>query len=94
MQSHIRKGHVYLAVTCHLHTWQNDQGLLRDCGEGRCQATLFSFFHTFHTLDTKISSLRFIFPSLTVKCCTFRMTKGLTPKIHMWCGVILNKLSF
>ena len=29
MQSHIRKVHVYLAVTCPLHFWQNDRGLLR-----------------------------------------------------------------
>ena len=29
MQSHIRKVHVCLAVTCHLHFWQNDWGLLR-----------------------------------------------------------------
>ena len=29
MQSHIRKVIAYLAVTCHLHFWQNDRGLLR-----------------------------------------------------------------
>ena len=29
MQSHIRKVHAYLVVTCHLHFWQNDRGLLR-----------------------------------------------------------------
>ena len=29
MQSHIRKVHAYLAVTCHPHFWQNDRGLLR-----------------------------------------------------------------
>ena len=29
MQSHIRKVHAYLAVTYHLHFWQNDRGLLR-----------------------------------------------------------------
>ena len=29
MQSHVRQVHVYLAVTCHLHFWQNDRGLLR-----------------------------------------------------------------
>ena len=29
MQSHVRKVHVYLAVTCYLHLWQNDWGLLR-----------------------------------------------------------------
>ena len=29
MQSHIRKVFVCLAVTCHLHLWQNDGGLLR-----------------------------------------------------------------
>ena len=29
MQSHIHKVHVCLAVTCHLHFWQNDRGLLR-----------------------------------------------------------------
>ena len=28
-QSHIRKVHACLAVTCHLHFWQNDRGLLR-----------------------------------------------------------------
>ena len=28
MQSYICKVHAYLAVTCHLHFWQNDQGLL------------------------------------------------------------------
>ena len=28
MQSHICKVHVCLAVTCHLHFWQNDRGLL------------------------------------------------------------------
>ena len=27
--SHIRKMYVCLAVTCHLHFWQNDRGLLR-----------------------------------------------------------------
>ena len=26
---HIRKVHAYLFVTCHLHIWQNDRGLLR-----------------------------------------------------------------
>ena len=29
MQSHIRKVYVRLAVTYHLHFWQNDQDLLR-----------------------------------------------------------------
>ena len=29
MQSHRRKVHAYLAVTCHLHFWQNARGLLR-----------------------------------------------------------------
>ena len=29
MQSHIRKVYECLAVTCHLHFWQNDRGLLR-----------------------------------------------------------------
>ena len=29
MQSHICKVHVCLAVTCHLHFWQNDRDLLR-----------------------------------------------------------------
>ena len=29
MQSHIRKVHACLAVTCHLRFWQNDRGLLR-----------------------------------------------------------------
>ena len=29
MQSHIRKVHAYLSVTCNLHFWQNDRGLLR-----------------------------------------------------------------
>ena len=28
MQSHIRHVHACLAVTCHLHFWQNDRGLL------------------------------------------------------------------
>ena len=28
MQSHIRKVYACLAVTCHLHFWQNDRGLL------------------------------------------------------------------
>ena len=28
MQSHIRKVYECLAVTCHLHFWQNDRGLL------------------------------------------------------------------
>ena len=28
MQSHIRKVHACLAVTCHLHFWQNDRDLL------------------------------------------------------------------
>ena len=29
MQSNIHKVHVCLAVTCHLHFWQNDRNLLR-----------------------------------------------------------------
>ena len=29
MQSDIRKVHACVAVTCHLHFWQNDRGLLR-----------------------------------------------------------------
>ena len=29
MQNHIRKVYACLAVTCHLHFWQNDRGLLR-----------------------------------------------------------------
>ena len=29
MQSHLRKVHVYLAVTCHLYFWQNDWDLLQ-----------------------------------------------------------------
>ena len=29
MQSHIRTVHACLAVTCHLHLWQNDRDLLR-----------------------------------------------------------------
>ena len=29
IRSHIRRMYVCLAVTCHLHVWQNDQALLR-----------------------------------------------------------------
>ena len=29
MQSYIRKVHACLAVTCHLHFWQNDRDLVR-----------------------------------------------------------------
>ena len=29
MQNHMRNVHVHLAVTCHLHFWQNDRDLLR-----------------------------------------------------------------
>ena len=29
MQSHIRRAPVSLAVTCHLHFWQNDRDLVR-----------------------------------------------------------------
>ena len=29
IQNHIRRVHVCLAVTCHLHFWQNDRDLLR-----------------------------------------------------------------
>ena len=29
MQSHIRKVHAWVAVTCHLHFWQNDRDRLR-----------------------------------------------------------------
>ena len=29
IQSHIRKVYAYLAVTCHLHFWQNGRDLLR-----------------------------------------------------------------
>ena len=29
MQSHVRKVHACLTVTCHLHFWQNDRGPLR-----------------------------------------------------------------
>ena len=32
MQSHIHKVHASLAVTCHVHFWQNDQDLLRATG--------------------------------------------------------------
>ena len=32
MQSHIRKVYACLAVTCHLHFWQNDRDLLRATG--------------------------------------------------------------
>ena len=35
MQSYIRKVQAYLAVTCHLHFWQNDRGLLRATAETR-----------------------------------------------------------
>ena len=34
MQSHIRKVHACLAVTCHLHFWQNDRDLLRATAGG------------------------------------------------------------
>ena len=36
MQSHIRKVYVCLAVTCHLHFWQNDRDLLRAIAVTRC----------------------------------------------------------
>ena len=29
IQTHVGRVHVCLAVTCHLHFWQNDRGLLR-----------------------------------------------------------------
>ena len=35
-QSHIRKVHACLAVTCHLHFWQNDRDLLRAIAVTRC----------------------------------------------------------
>ena len=34
MQSHIRKVYACLAVTCHLHFWQNDRDLLRATAVG------------------------------------------------------------
>ena len=33
MQSHIRKVNACLAVTCHLHFWQDDRDLLRATAE-------------------------------------------------------------
>ena len=35
MQNHIRKMQACLAVTCHLHFWQNDLGLLRSAAVTR-----------------------------------------------------------
>ena len=48
MQSHIRKVYACLAVTCHLHLWQNDLGLLR--------ATAVTRGHT-HALTIRILRL-------------------------------------
>ena len=44
MQSHIRKVHARLAVTCHLHFWQNDQDLL--CAIGVVWVRSLSCDHT------------------------------------------------
>ena len=69
MQSHIRKVHVYLAVTCHPHFWQNDQGLLRATAvtpEGRpgmSDVSLLSGISGLSFDSSFLSPLMFFLPS-------------------------------
>ena len=59
MQSHIRKVYGCLAVTCHLHFWQNDQDLLRATAHrGGCtlRASLSSTF--LQTLPDLVTPLK------------------------------------
>ena len=55
MQSHVRKMYAYLAVTCHLHFWQDDRDLLRTTevtrGQNRYQN---KSQHRKSTLENKI----------------------------------------
>ena len=67
MQSHIRKVCACLAVTCHLHFWQNDQDILRATAVTRGMCDVFplsryffsSFLHLFS--DTLYSFLILLF---------------------------------
>ena len=55
MQSHIRKVYACLAVTCHLHFWQNDWDLLRATAVTRgCNGYRNKSQHRKSTLDKKI----------------------------------------
>ena len=54
MQSHIRKVHACLAVTCHLHFWQNDRALLRATAVTRDDTDTEISQHRKSTLEKKI----------------------------------------
>ena len=60
LQSHIREVHAYLAVTCHLHFWQNDRDLLRATavtrGWNRCVKNRRRYFHLITSFGSYLES--------------------------------------
>ena len=57
MQSHTCKVHACLAVTCHLHFWQNDRDLLRTTAVARVWNGYRNSQHRKLTLENKILPL-------------------------------------
>ena len=73
MQSHIRKLHAYLAVTCHLHFWQTDWGLL-------CATVV--------TRGWKNTEIRVTWTSLnnSTKCQTMPIQRPSGQRHCKWCN--------
>ena len=80
IQSHIRKVRAYLAVTWHLHVWQNDRGLLRATAVTRGGTDTEISQHRKLTLEKKIlPPLLQEFEPATFRSRVRRSTTELSP---------------
>ena len=85
MQSHIRKMYACLAVTCHLHFWQNDQGLLRATAVTRgWNGYRNESQHRKSTLEKKIAR-NVVVCFFSVRCCLLLSVNGPT-----WFPIIIH----
>ena len=93
IQSHIRKVYACLAVTCHLHFWQNDQNLLRATAVTRgCNGYRNKSQHRKLTLEKKIlPPLLQGFEPATFQSRVRRSNHSAIPapvpscKVNVWC---------
>ena len=88
MQSHIRKVYACLAVTCNLHFWQKDRGLLRGAAVTRgWNGYRNKSQHRKLTLEKKIlPPLQQVFEPATFRSRVRRSNHGAIPGPYCVCG--------
>ena len=91
-KSHIRKVYACLAVTCHLHFWQNDRDILRATAVIQCFNVLCHIFILMLVFLATDNDLAFLWVTLLAQLnvvvfsfCVFALSVGVTD-VHIHGG--------